>query len=103
MVMIWRRWTRWRLAISKRIERNLLVEAAARLGYASRGAVYLSIGVMALLAALRRAPHAAGAVDALRAWAQWPIGVLLLWVTGVGLCGFAFWRALQSMVDVERL
>ena len=76
---------------------------AARVGYASRGAVYLSIGAMALLKALGLTPHAEGAIGALRAWGQWPIGVALLWVTGVGLCAFAGWRALQSVFDIERL
>jgi hypothetical protein len=79
------------------------VELAARVGYASRGAVYLSIGLMALLHAVGAAPHAEGAVGALRAWAQWPVGVVLLWITGIGLCAFAWWRALQSVIDVEHL
>jgi hypothetical protein len=79
------------------------VELAARCGYAARGAVYLSVGAMALLKALRLTPHAEGAVGALRAWGQWPVGVMLLWVTGIGLCGFALWRALQSVFDVEHL
>lgn len=80
-----------------------VVEVAARVGYASRGAVYLSVGVMALLKALGVTPHAEGAVEALHAWAQWPVGVVLLWVIGLGLCGFAIWRTLQSVVDVEHL
>lgn len=79
------------------------IEAAARLGYLSRGAVYLSVGAIALLRALGRTPHARGGIGALRAWADWPVGVGLLWLTGLGLCGFAAWRALQSVVDIERV
>lgn len=78
------------------------VEAAARLGYAARGAVYLSIGVMALLAALDLTPRAAGAVGALEAWGEWPAGLALLWLVGLGLYGFAGWRALQSLFDADR-
>src|ERR1700761_3121960 len=99
---IWRL-ARWGRSIARLAERNLIVEWAARLGYAARGAVYLSVGVIALLAALRLIPHAAGTMDALRIWANWPIGIMLLWIIGTGLCAFAFWRALQSVVDIERL
>jgi len=65
--------------------------------------VYLSVGAMAVLKALSLTPHAVGAIGALKAWAQWSPGVVLLWVAGIGLCCFAAWRALQSIFDVERL
>jgi hypothetical protein len=77
------------------------LEAAARCGYVARGAVYLSVGVIALLAALRLSPHAKGAVGALEAWGDWPVGLLLLWLVALGLCAFAGWRALQSVFDVD--
>lgn len=80
-----------------------VLEGAARLGYAARGAVYVSIGAIALMAATGLAPRAAGAVDALEAWGQWPPGVVLLWITGVGLYSFAGWRALQAVFDADRL
>jgi hypothetical protein len=80
-----------------------IVELAARAGYASRGLVYLSIGFIALLRAGGVAPHAEGAVGAMRAWSQWPIGVFLLWIAGLGLCAFASWRFLQAFLDVEHL
>ncbi len=78
------------------------VEAAARLGYAARGAVYLSIGAVALLAALDLTPRAEGAIGALEAWGRWPAGLALLWLVGLGLYGFAGWRALQSVFDADR-
>lgn len=77
-------------------------EMAARMGYMARGTVYLSIGAIALLAAVGLAPHTRGALGALEAWAYWRPGVLLLWFTGIGLWGFAGWRALQSVLDADR-
>ncbi|HEY2753458.1 DUF1206 domain-containing protein [Phenylobacterium sp.] len=78
------------------------VEMAARLGYVARGVVYLSIGLIALLAVARLAPRPRGAVGALEAWGHWPMGVVLLWLIGLGLYGFAGWRVLQSVFDADR-
>ena len=77
-------------------------EAAARLGYLARGIVYLSTGLIALLAVARIAPHTHSPVRGLEAWAHWPLGVLLLWLTGIGLYGFAGWRLLQSVFDADQ-
>lgn len=79
-----------------------LAEAAARAGYVARGVVYLSIGAIGVLAAVDVAPRAEGAVGALEAWGRWPAGILLLWLVGLGLYGFAGWRALQSLFDADR-
>lgn len=81
---------------------GLAAEWACRAGYAARGFVYISIGVIALLAALDRTPRAQGALGALEAWADWPFGIALLWLTAVGLACFAGWRLLQSVFDADR-
>lgn len=80
-----------------------LGEIAARVGYAARGVVYLSIGSIALMAALNLWPRAEGAIGAMEAWGRWPWGLLLLWLVGAGLYGFAAWRAAQSVLDADRL
>lgn len=67
------------LNLRRRLERRplaALVEIAARAGYLARGAVHVSIGIIALMAALEATPHAEGAVGALEAWGRWPAGVL---------------------------
>lgn len=79
-----------------------LVEAAARAGYAARGAVHMSMGAIAVLAALDRTPTAEGIVGALEAWSDWPLGKALLWLVGLGLYAFAGWRALQAFPDADR-
>lgn len=79
-----------------------LAQLACRFGYGARGFVYLSIGAIAVLAALDRVPEAEGSMGAMEAWAQWPAGWVLLWITGLGLYGFAGWRVLQSVFDADR-
>lgn len=80
-----------------------LIESGARLGYAARGVVYLSVGAIGLLAAFGLTPQAKGAIGALEAWGEWPLGLALLWITGVGLYAFAAWRGLQAIFDADRL
>lgn len=90
--------------LKRRFERApwaALIEATARAGYAARGAVHVSIGAIALFAALDLTPRAEGATGALEAWRDWPAGAPLLWLVGLGLYGFAGWRALQALADVD--
>ncbi len=53
------------------------------------------------LLALRRTPSAP--LGALEAWGEWPLGIGLLWIAGLGLYAFAAWRGLQALFDADGL
>ena len=86
----------------RRFDLTLALEWASRLGYAARGVVYLGLGVIVLLAAVDVTPKAHGAKAMLTAWADWPLGMVLIAAVAFGLLGFAVWRALQAIFDADR-
>lgn len=73
----------------------------ARLGYAAKGVVYITVGLIALQAALgsRAAEDQRGA---LREIGEKPAGQLLLAIIAVGLLAYAVWRVIAGIVDAER-
>jgi succinate dehydrogenase hydrophobic anchor subunit len=79
------------------------MELLARCGYAARGAVSLIIGILALLAAFGRGGGATGSKGALQTILFQPLGGVLLVAVALGLCGFAVWRAVQSILDADGL
>ncbi|HWG85153.1 MAG TPA: DUF1206 domain-containing protein [Deinococcales bacterium] len=76
------------------------LELLARLGYAMRGAVYGTLGLLALLAALGqdggRTSDARGAVQYL---ASLPSGTALLIAATIGLVGHGVWRLLEGLLN----
>jgi hypothetical protein len=86
----------------RRLDAAKAIELASRLGYAARGLVYLGLGSIVLLAALDLTPRAKGAKALMRAWADWPLGGVLIGGIGAGLAGFAAWRVLQAVFDADR-
>lgn len=86
----------------RRLDFARLLEWASRLGYAARGVVYLGLGAIVLLAAADVMPEARGAKAMLAAWADWPLGLILVALVAMGLLGFAGWRAPQAVFDADR-
>ncbi|MFC0634746.1 DUF1206 domain-containing protein [Brevundimonas balnearis] len=78
------------------------LELAARVGYGARGFVYLTVGLITVLAAADVLGEAAGTSEAVAAVARQPFGRLWLILLGAGLWAFVLWRGLQAALDADR-
>ncbi|NEP17676.1 MAG: DUF1206 domain-containing protein [Leptolyngbya sp. SIO4C1] len=72
-----------------------------RLGYASKGVIYLIVGLFALGEALGFSVPLLGTEGVLLAVTRQPLGLLLLAILAVGIAGYAFWRFVQALADPE--
>ncbi len=78
------------------------LETLARLGYASRGVIYLIIGGLALLAAFGQGGETIGTKGAIQEVFYAPLGWLLVMAIAIGLVGYSIWRFCQSVLDADR-
>lgn len=78
------------------------LEALARFGYASKGVVYGTIGLLALSLALGRRGAATDAQGALLRLQEVPGGGMLLWLLVLGLIGYALWQFIRAALDPEQ-
>lgn len=76
------------------------LERGARLGYAARGLVYVTLGALAVQAAVAGGTLRSnrGAIATLGAQ---PFGQVLLLVVGVGLVAYAVWRVVAAATGAE--
>jgi hypothetical protein len=77
------------------------VETLARLGYAARGIVYGLIGVLALQAAVGSGSTNVDQTTVFKKILSQPFGQFLLWVIIIGLIGYALWRLILALFDLE--
>ena len=77
------------------------MERLARMGYATEGAVYSLIGLLAAGAAFGTAGRATGQHGALQVVAQSPFGTILLGLISIGFLGYALWRGVQAIADPD--
>lgn len=77
------------------------VERSARLGYAAKGIVYITVGILATLAAFNQGGETTSSNGALYAIAAQPFGQILLAIVAVGLSGYVLWRFIQTIQDPE--
>lgn len=73
----------------------------ARMGYLSRGVVYLVVGGLAILTAFGYGGETTDSRGALRAILSQPFGSILLIAMIIGLVGYAIWRGIQSILDMD--
>lgn len=77
------------------------VERSARLGYAAKGFVYITVGILATLAAFNLGGETTNSSGALQAIARQPFGQILLAIVAIGLAGYVLWRFVQAIQDPE--
>jgi Domain of Unknown Function (DUF1206) len=73
-----------------------------RIGFTARGAVYIIVGWLALMAAVGQGGAATDKQGALETIAQQPQGVLLLVAVTAGLFGYVAWSVVRAVFDPER-
>ncbi|RBI67370.1 DUF1206 domain-containing protein [Vreelandella sulfidaeris] len=77
------------------------IKIFARLGYASRGIVYLLVGGLAALAAFGQGGQTEGSRGALERVLAAPFGKILLGLIALGLVCYALWRTIQAIKDAD--
>jgi hypothetical protein len=78
------------------------IERLARVGYAAKSLLYVTIGYLASQAALGPGGKVTDTRGALREVHDVSYGRLLLIVVGLGLLGYGLWRVVEAVVDPER-
>jgi hypothetical protein len=78
------------------------VERLARIGYAAKALLYITVGYLAAEAALGRGGRVTDAEGALHVVNRGSLGWILLLLVAAGLLGYALWRVVEGIVDPER-
>jgi hypothetical protein len=77
------------------------METLARIGYATKGVLYLVIGGLAVRYALGDGGKLTDNRGAMRTLHAEPFGGLLVWAAAAGLGAYAIWRLVQAIWDPE--
>jgi hypothetical protein len=79
------------------------VERLARIGYAAKALLYMTVGFLAAQAALGRGGRVTDTQGALQVVNRGSsLGWILLLVVAAGLLGYALWRLVEAVLDPER-
>jgi hypothetical protein len=91
---------RLRTAVGNAVPAPAILEGLARIGHATRGLVYLLVGILAMASAPseRVPPNLAGAFSVID---RLPGGWLLLLAVALGLCALGSWRFMQALLDLN--
>ena len=89
------------MAVADHADRRELFEKLARAGFAARAVTYGLIGLLALLAAFGSGGGTTGQSGALRTLADNPVGMVVLFLVGIGLFGYGLWRLTAAGLDLE--
>ena len=86
-------------AKSKTHQAKPWLERFARLGFLAKGAVYLTVGVLAAQAAFGSGGRTTDTQGAVQTISRQPFGQVLLVVLSLGLISYALWRFMQAALN----
>jgi len=85
---------------ARRASESAAARGLARGGLAARGVIYILIGWVAVAIALGVGHGEADQRGALQLLAGHPLGIVLLWLLGIGFAGYALWRFSEAVFGV---
>lgn len=77
------------------------VERLSRAGYATKGSIYIIVGVLAFQAAFELGGRTTDSKGALQSVFRQPFGRVLLFAIAIGLTGYLVWRLAEAIFDIE--
>src|SRR5512133_501751 len=83
----------------EKAEFSPLMEALTRIGYGTRGLIYIIMGVLAVQVALGKGGALASPLGAIAKIGKQPAGMLLLWVVLLGLISYSLWGVVRALLD----
>ena len=78
------------------------VEHLARMGYAAKALLYITIGILAAQAGLGQGGRTTDTRGAMQAMYGVTWGRVVLMIVAAGLLGYALWRLVEAVLDPER-
>jgi hypothetical protein len=83
----------------KKAEFSPLMEALTRIGYGTRGLIYIVMGLLAVQVALGKGGALASPLGAIAKIGKQPAGLLLLWIVLLGLVSYSLWGVVRALLD----
>jgi hypothetical protein len=83
------------------VRRSSYLEALTRIGFLSKGVVYLLLGSLAIMAALHKGGQTTDQKGVIQFIAGKPFAEFALGLIAAGLIGYALWRFVCAISDVE--
>lgn len=83
----------------KKAEFSPLMEALTRIGYGTRGLIYIIMGLLAVQVALGKGGALASPLGAIAKIGKQPAGMVLLWVVLLGLVSYSLWGVVRALLD----
>jgi hypothetical protein len=83
----------------KKAEFSPLMEALTRIGYGTRGLIYIIMGLLAVQVALGKGGALASPLGTIAKIGKQPGGMILLWVVLLGLISYSLWGVVRAVFD----